>query len=34
LLLAERKKSNEEILSNLSLKEKALLKRLLKDIRG
>ena len=34
LLLAEREKSNEEILSNLSLEEKVLLKRLLKDIRG
>ena len=34
LLLAEREKSNEEILNNLNLKDKALLKRLLKDIRG
>ena len=34
LLMAERKKSNKEILSNLSLEEKVLLKRLLKDIRG
>lgn len=34
LLMAERKKSNKEILNNLSLKKKALLKRLLKDIRG
>ncbi len=34
LLLAEREKSNEEILSNLSIEEKVLLKRLLKDIRG
>ena len=32
-LLAKRKKSNKEILSNLSLEEKVLLKRLLKDIR-
>lgn len=34
LLLAEREKSNEEILGNLNLEEKVLLKRLLKDIRG
>ena len=33
-LLGEREKSNDEILSNLSLEEKILLKRLLKDIRG
>ena len=33
LLLGEREKSNGEILNNLSLEEKILLKRLLKDIR-
>lgn len=33
-ILAEREKSNEEILGSLSLEEKILLKRLLKDIRG
>ena len=33
-LLGEREKSNDEILSKLSLEEKVLLKRLLKDIRG
>jgi DNA-binding MarR family transcriptional regulator len=33
LILAEREKSNEEILSILNLEEKVLLKRLLKDIR-
>ena len=32
-ILAEREKSNEEILDNLNLEEKVLLKRLLKDIR-
>jgi len=34
VLLTEREKSNEEILKNLSLEEKVLIKRLLKDIRG
>ena len=34
LLLAEREKSNEEILSDLSREEKLLLKRLLKNVRG
>jgi len=33
-ILAEREKSNDEILGNLNLEEKVLLKRLLKDIRG
>jgi len=33
-ILAEREKSNEEILNSLNLEEKVLLKRLLKDIRG
>jgi MarR family transcriptional regulator, lower aerobic nicotinate degradation pathway regulator len=33
-LMEERDKANEEILRNLSLEEKVLLKRLLKDIRG
>jgi len=33
-ILAEREKSNEEILGRLTLEEKVLLKRLLKDIRG
>ena len=33
-ILAEREKSNEEILESLNLEEKVLLKRLLKDIRG
>jgi DNA-binding MarR family transcriptional regulator len=33
-ILAEREKSNEEILGSLNLEEKILLKRLLKDIRG
>ena len=33
-ILAEREKSNEEILGSLNLEEKVLLKRLLKDIRG
>jgi len=33
-ILAEREKSNEEILNSLKLEEKVLLKRLLKDIRG
>jgi DNA-binding MarR family transcriptional regulator len=33
-ILAEREKSNEEILETLNLEEKVLLKRLLKDIRG
>ena len=33
-ILAEREKSNEEILGSLNLEEQVLLKRLLKDIRG
>ncbi|MBW1944255.1 MAG: MarR family transcriptional regulator [Deltaproteobacteria bacterium] len=33
-ILAEREKSNDEILGSLNLEEKVLLKRLLKDIRG
>jgi DNA-binding MarR family transcriptional regulator len=33
-ILAEREKSNEEILDNLNIEEKVLLKRLLKDIRA
>ena len=33
-ILAEREKSNEEILGSLTLEEQVLLKRLLKDIRG
>jgi len=33
-IMAELEKSNEEILDNLNLEEKVLLKRLLKDVRG
>jgi len=34
LLVEQRKQSNEEILSGLTLEEKVLLKRLLRDVRG